>query len=194
MSREMQYDAASRAVVNNLYGIWLDSLLRVWNGTAFVEFSTSPSAANCCILMGLLTGSSTLYVHNAPAGIDLTQSYTIIYIDAASPSFAGEVGVQEWTLDAAAALTAVGLPALTSPATAPTVAPVTIAANGLDAITIPALTAPATTFVGMVAQLWRRFFKKVTLDSNGLLKTYKDDDTTVVTTQNYTNGSQGDAS
>ena len=49
---------------------------------------------------------------------------------------------------------------------------------------LPSLTAPATGAVGMLQQLWRRFFKKAVLDSGaGKLRTYADDDTTVVTTQ-----------
>ncbi len=50
--------------------------------------------------------------------------------------------------------------------------------------TIPTLTSPAVGVVGMMVQLWRRFFKKTSLDSNaGQIYTYADDGTTVITTQ-----------
>lgn len=51
--------------------------------------------------------------------------------------------------------------------------------------TIPTLTSPASGPVGMLVQLWRRFFKKVTRDSDEI-KTYADNGSTVVTTQTYT--------
>jgi hypothetical protein len=61
-----------------------------------------------------------------------------------------------------------------------------LASDALDDIAITAPSAPATTFPGMVIQLWRRFFKKVTLTSTQL-KTYADDGTTVATTQTVSN-------
>lgn len=44
------------------------------------------------------------------------------------------------------------------------------------------LSSPATTVRGLIIQIWRRFFKKVAQTATEL-KTYKDDNNTVVTTQ-----------
>jgi len=59
---------------------------------------------------------------------------------------------------------------------------VILAAAGLDKISISAPTGAATTFGEMVVQLWRRFFKKTTMDTTSL-KTYADDGSTVLTSQ-----------
>lgn len=77
---------------------------------------------------------------------------------------------------------------VTSAVTAGTVSDKTgysLASTGLDAIAVTAPTTVATTFPQMVVQTWRRFFKKAVL-TGGLLKTYADDGTTVVTTQTST--------
>lgn len=47
---------------------------------------------------------------------------------------------------------------------------------------VPTLTGPADGVVSMIVQTWRRFFKKVQLDSS-TLTTYADDNTTPITTQ-----------
>ena len=57
-----------------------------------------------------------------------------------------------------------------------------LAPDGLDTIAVPTVTGQATTFVGMVGQVWRRVTKKVTKDGN-FLKTYADDNITVLTSQ-----------
>ena len=57
-----------------------------------------------------------------------------------------------------------------------------LSAAGLDSITTTEPTGVATTFRGMMVQLYRRFFKKVTQTATAL-KTYKDNGSTVVTTQ-----------
>lgn len=65
-----------------------------------------------------------------------------------------------------------------------------LSAGGLDGITVTEPTGVATNFAGMMVQLWRRFFKKSVLDHTGLtLKTYKDDNSTVVTTQTVSESS-----
>ncbi len=91
----MQYDSSRRTVQYNLYGVWFNVQLQVWNGTAFVELGSSPSPSACCIAMGLLPGSTTLYVNDAPAGIDLTQSYTVLYFDSEEPTLVAAVGSQQ---------------------------------------------------------------------------------------------------
>lgn len=91
----MQYDSSQHAVAYNLYGVWFNAQLQVWNGTAFVELGTSPSPTACCIVMGLLPGSATLYVADAPVGIDLTQPYTVLYFDSEEPTLVGAVGSQQ---------------------------------------------------------------------------------------------------
>lgn len=74
---------------------------------------------------------------------------------------------------------------------------VSLAATGLDAITVANPSGVADTFPKMLVQLWRRFFKKATKTSTQI-KTYADNDTTVVTTQTVsddgTTQTQGSAS
>lgn len=60
--------------------------------------------------------------------------------------------------------------------------PASLVATGLDEIDITSPSGVATTFREMVVQLWRRFFKKTTLDG-ATITTYADDGTTVVTEQ-----------
>lgn len=57
-----------------------------------------------------------------------------------------------------------------------------LAADGLDAISTTAPTGVAADFREMMVQLWRRQFKRSTLTSTEL-KTYADDDVSVLTTQ-----------
>ena len=72
-----------------------------------------------------------------------------------------------------------------------------LAATGLDLITVANPTTVASTFPEMLVQVWRALFKKATLTSSQLI-TYRDDGTTVVTTQavsdNGTTQTQGAAS
>jgi len=57
-----------------------------------------------------------------------------------------------------------------------------LSADGLSIIDTTEPTTVATTWPGRMDQLWRRYFKKTTLTATQL-KTYKNDGTTVVTTQ-----------
>jgi hypothetical protein len=62
----------------------------------------------------------------------------------------------------------------------------TLAAGAITeaTITVPTVSGVASGVLGMLVQLWRRAFKKSTLDvATGELKTYADDGTTVLTTQ-----------
>lgn len=72
-----------------------------------------------------------------------------------------------------------------------------LASDGLDTVATTEPTGVATTYAGMMVQLWRRFFKKSTLTTTEL-KTYKNDGSTVVTTQSVsdddTTQTQGTAS
>lgn len=74
---------------------------------------------------------------------------------------------------------------------------VALAATGLDNISVSDPGGVASTFAQMVVQLWRRFFKRVTLTSTTLIN-YADDNTTARTTQtvsdNGTTQVQGPAS
>lgn len=59
-----------------------------------------------------------------------------------------------------------------------------LASDGLDSISTTAPTGVATNFREMVIQTWRRFFKRHVYDAGaGTITTYRDDNTTVVTTQ-----------
>ena len=60
-----------------------------------------------------------------------------------------------------------------------------LASTGLDSISITAPSGVASNFREMVVQLWRRFFKRTTKDSDEI-KTYADNGTSVLTTQVYT--------
>jgi hypothetical protein len=100
MPRELQYDSAIRPVVHTLYAAIFDSQLQVWDGTVFVELATSPAPSACCITMTLLAGSSTLYWGDLPEGIDVTQSYTILYFDANGPTLSSEIGGQQMGMPA----------------------------------------------------------------------------------------------
>lgn len=57
-----------------------------------------------------------------------------------------------------------------------------LATTGLDSIPVADPTGVADTFPKMLVQLWRRFFKKVTMTATQL-KTYKDNGSSIVTTQ-----------
>ena len=59
--------------------------------------------------------------------------------------------------------------------------------NGLENIPTTAPVGAATDIRGMIVQTWRRFFKRVTKDSLQI-KTYADDNETVLTKQDYTAG------
>lgn len=59
---------------------------------------------------------------------------------------------------------------------------VVLAATGLDNISVADPGGVASTFAQMVVQVWRRFFKRVTLTSTTLI-TYADDNSTARTTQ-----------
>ena len=59
--------------------------------------------------------------------------------------------------------------------------------ESLDALATTAPVGPATTFPQMVVQMWRRAVKKST-KADGLLKTFGDDGTTVLTTQAVVEG------
>jgi hypothetical protein len=62
-----------------------------------------------------------------------------------------------------------------------------LSATGLDAISTTAPTGAASNFREMLVQLWRRWFKKAVEHSTGVgaatIKTYADNDTSVITTQ-----------
>jgi hypothetical protein len=60
----------------------------------------------------------------------------------------------------------------------------TLSSSGLDSISTTQPAGVATTFREMVVQTWRRFFKKITKDTATLdIKTYADNNSTVLTTQ-----------
>jgi hypothetical protein len=61
-----------------------------------------------------------------------------------------------------------------------------LAPDGLDSISITGPAGLATNFREMLIQTWRRFFKKATMTSTQL-KTFDDDNTTIITTQTLAN-------
>jgi hypothetical protein len=60
-----------------------------------------------------------------------------------------------------------------------------LASDGLDAITMPEHTGPASSLLGKIAALYARFFNRV-VRTPTTIATYRDDGTTVATTQTYT--------
>lgn len=70
-------------------------------------------------------------------------------------------------------------------------AEVKLAADAFDLIPTTAPAGVASDFREMIVQLWRRFFCRAT-KSGGLLKTYDDDDLTVLTTQPVTDDNTSD--
>jgi hypothetical protein len=66
-----------------------------------------------------------------------------------------------------------------------------LASDGLDSIATTAPAGVAANFREMLVQVWRRFFKRVTKDSDEI-KTYADNGTSVVTTQVYTSAGDDD--
>jgi len=71
-----------------------------------------------------------------------------------------------------------------------------LSSDGLDSISIIGPSGPAADFREMLIQVWRRFYKKVTMTSTQM-KTYADDNSTIITTQTLSNDgttqTQGDA-
>lgn len=65
---------------------------------------------------------------------------------------------------------------------------VTLAPGGLDAISVadPGAPGSVTTISKMIVAIWRRWFKKVTINASNGLKTYADDNTTANSTQTVT--------
>lgn len=66
-----------------------------------------------------------------------------------------------------------------------------LASDGLDSISTTAPSGVASNFREMVIATWRRFYKKVTKDSDEI-KTYADNGSTVLTTQTYTSSDPND--
>lgn len=67
-----------------------------------------------------------------------------------------------------------------------------LAPTGLDQIAITPPTGPATKFPQMLIQVWRRFFRRVRKDmATTTIRTYADNGTTVLTTQQFTDDSLG---
>ncbi len=68
----------------------------------------------------------------------------------------------------------------------------TLSPSSLDQIAITAPTGPASNFREMMVQTWRRLFKKSVKDKDALtIKTYADNGTTIITTQDYTDDGVG---
>lgn len=67
-----------------------------------------------------------------------------------------------------------------------------LGATGLNSIDTTAPTGVADNFREMLVQIWRRYFKKSIKSESGLtIKTYADDNSTVLTTQTYTDDGIG---
>ena len=94
MSREMQFDYGS-TVTTTLFGVWVNAALQLWDcvTSAWVD-EASADLADCLIAMTRLAAGD--YYADAPAGIDLSQPYTIRYYDAATPTLGTHIGAQAW--------------------------------------------------------------------------------------------------
>lgn len=129
-------------------------------------------------------GAVTVGTNSDKTGYSLTQSFPTNFGSLAiSSGGAATVGAYATGEDPATLVWGAGTRTLTDKTG------YTLAANGLDSISVAAPPAGATvTFPQAVVRLYRRFFKKTVLDTTAnTLKTYADDDTTVLTTQSATN-------
>lgn len=110
------------------------------------------------------------YAANFPTGITSVGVYAISIRDRSGGSPAADdttVGSGQIEWDGSAERTLAG---------------VQLGDDGLDNIPITAPTGVASDFREMIVQTWRRFFKKTVLTTTEL-RTYADNDTTVLTTQ-----------
>ena len=142
MSREIQYDSSQRPVANNLYAAIFNAQLQVWNGSAFVELATAPTASACLVQLSEL-GAGPLYAADMPAGIvtldpSLASVYYCQFFDQSSASIA--------SLAVLTALTAVGEQIIAADAQAGAAAALAAVfphAPQVDLIDSPNATAPA---------------------------------------------------
>ena len=162
MAKEMSFDNGVNTA--QLWGAWVNSALQFWDLTAndgaggWVD-AVSVTLANCTIEMTHLVAG--LWQHDAPEGIDLTQSYTVYYYASATPAMGTQIGQQDWAL-------------------------VKLASDGLDAVDLTPPTAGLGwanwTFRHVLVMLGRLFFGPA--KETGTTRTvYADDGTTVLTTQ-----------
>lgn len=152
-----------------------------WNGTAFETYATAHLSTYVIALSQV--GSSGIYTANFPAGVaagEYTVSFRIQAAGAAAESDAkGMPQTLSWN-GAAIAQSVYDA----SGNLAATVAAVTPGAITSASFTVAPVAGVATGILEMIAQLWRRFFRKAILDNSATtLKTYADDGTTVLTTQ-----------
>ena len=169
----------------------------VWNATmsSYVTANSTGNALNAAggsgdpwstTLPGAYVAGQAGYIigHN----IDATISSRSTYDGGAVASVTGDVGGSVGSVTGNVGGNVVG-------SVASVTAGVTLAANAIDSsaikdgaissskFTVAAITGVATGILEKIDQTWRYFFKKTTLDAEQL-KSYADDGTTVLTTQN----------
>lgn len=95
MSKEMQFDG-NGATYSLLKGIWIDATLQYLNAGTGVWGAQGSAGATITgtpwtVLSSALGG---IYYADAPSAIDLTKPYTILYYNAAAPTWGSHIGVQ----------------------------------------------------------------------------------------------------
>lgn len=147
-----------------------------WNGAALVAIA---SVADADWTTGLApldeqqTADSTAtgaYVGDFPTGLPAGEYLVEFYAGASPTPGDAAVGLQSVTWSGSAETT---------------LRSVRLAADGLDSISTAAPAGVAGTFREMIVQTWRRFFRRSTLTATQL-KTYADDNVSVLTTQTAT--------
>lgn len=142
-----------------------------WSGAAFETYNPANIAAYG--LVGAETGATGIYTVTDPAE---TIEGDFLLVKSAGASLAA--------LDLT---TGLRWQDLAGPRAA------ALAANGLDNISTTPPVGVAVTFREMLVQVWRRFFKRSVNDKAGLtIKTYRDDGTSVQTTQAYATSAAAD--
>ncbi len=159
----------------------------VWTDVTAGDFTTAgtPGKVLLAQLGGAFTTStssvySTAALANGPTGGTAPTAAAIA--DEVRVELATELGRIDAATSTRSTYAGGAVASVTAPVTVAGTVNATLVSTGLDAIALPTLTGPPATFPGYVVMLYRRFFKKAVKTSTQL-KTYKDDGTTVVTTQ-----------
>jgi hypothetical protein len=165
-----------KAVIKNRLGQWV-------NGTSLESFNPAHVASYGVPVAELSNGQYQGNFPAVPADLYSVEIFNCVGTSLSLNDIANipaQIGIMNWngtqevfqTGDNYSRIGANGV-GLTS---------VALASTGLNSILTTAPTGPATNFAQMVVQIWRRFFKKVTMSSTQL-QTFADNGTTVLTTQ-----------
>lgn len=109
MANEIAFDTTDYTIQHTLRAILFNPQQQVWNGKTFAPLSSTTATA-AAFLLALLPGSSSIWTANAP--ILAAGSYSVLFVDSASPAYDPAVGQQFlWIQAAYPTPTAPSLPA-----------------------------------------------------------------------------------